>query len=351
MKDYLFTAFLSTIFTVASAQSNTFPSSGKVGIGTLSPRASLDVAEYIPSGSLSTVFGRLVEGDGDNSGTFLGVRGYGTTAYSKSFAIEHDFYGATNSSINFHRGGDITGGFISFATGTNIERLRIAENGNLIWNGYAAGNPRALNLGYSGSNHGGIGYNIDYTATNGIFNRPLNDQSSYLEFAQGGFRFYGNSSSVSTNSVTLNGGGANLNLFAVITNTGDFGIGTTNPQEKLSVNGKIRAKEIQVETANWPDYVFSKDYKLPDLKETEAFIKTNSHLPGVPSATVAEQEGIELGEMNKILLKKIEELTLHLIEKDKKIDAQEQTLRSVLKELEITNKRIDHITNEDFKKK
>ena len=102
---------------------------------------------------------------------------------------------------------------------------------------------------------------------------------------------------------------------------GNVGIGTDAPQEKLSVNGKIRAKEIKVETANWPDYVFGKEYKLPNLKETETFIKANGHLPGVPSATVAEKEGIELGEMNKVLLKKIEELTLHLIEKDKEIQA------------------------------
>ena len=100
---------------------------------------------------------------------------------------------------------------------------------------------------------------------------------------------------------------------------GNVGIGTDTPQEKLSVNGKIRAREIKVETANWPDYVFSKDYRLPDLKETETFIKTNGHLPGVPSAATAEKEGIELGEMNKILLKKIEELTLHLIELKKEV--------------------------------
>ena len=99
----------------------------------------------------------------------------------------------------------------------------------------------------------------------------------------------------------------------------NVGIGTETPQEKLSVNGKIRAREIKVETANWPDYVFSKEYKLPDLKETETFIKNNGHLPGVPSATVAEKEGIELGEMNKVLLKKIEELTLHLIELKKEV--------------------------------
>lgn len=91
---------------------------------------------------------------------------------------------------------------------------------------------------------------------------------------------------------------------------------------KLQVSGLIRAKEVKVETANWPDFVFAKDYKLPTLRETERQIKKNGHLPGIPSAAEAEKNGIELGEMNKKLLQKIEELTLHLIEKDKELSAE-----------------------------
>ncbi|SMC75309.1 tail fiber protein [Pedobacter africanus] len=99
--------------------------------------------------------------------------------------------------------------------------------------------------------------------------------------------------------------------------SGNVGIGTVVPSDKLSVNGKIRAHEIKVETANWPDYVFAKDYQLPTLQETEKHIKDKGHLPGIPSAADVKANGVDLGEMNAKLLQKIEELTLHLIRLEK----------------------------------
>jgi hypothetical protein len=103
---------------------------------------------------------------------------------------------------------------------------------------------------------------------------------------------------------------------------GNLGIGTASPTEKLSVNGKIRAHEIKVETSGWPDYVFAKGYQLTSLEETEKHIKEKGHLPGIPSAEEVKANGVDLGEMNAKLLKKIEELTLHLIEQNKKIELQ-----------------------------
>jgi hypothetical protein len=92
---------------------------------------------------------------------------------------------------------------------------------------------------------------------------------------------------------------------------------------KLAVNGTIVCKEINVELPNasgcFPDYVFEKDYKLTPLHELEKFIAANKHLPEIPSAKEVEENGMKMGEMNVLLLKKIEELTLHLIEQDKKI--------------------------------
>ena len=113
--------------------------------------------------------------------------------------------------------------------------------------------------------------------------------------------------------------GAQPNVRMVIDHTGNIGSGTFNPEDKLTVNGRIRANEIRVNGQQTPDYVFEPDYQKLSLSELEAYIKKYKHLPEGPSASEAEKNGIELGEMNKLLLKKIEELTLHLIEQDKEI--------------------------------
>ncbi|TCC87303.1 hypothetical protein EZ428_21630 [Pedobacter frigiditerrae] len=109
-----------------------------------------------------------------------------------------------------------------------------------------------------------------------------------------------------------------------ISANGNVGIGTATPNEKLSVNGKIRAKEIKVEPnpASWPDYVFEEDYNITSLTALEKYIRVNKHLPEMPTAKEVAVNGVELGEMNRLLLKKVEELTLHLIEKDKQLDAE-----------------------------
>jgi hypothetical protein len=112
--------------------------------------------------------------------------------------------------------------------------------------------------------------------------------------------------------------GANLAIKA-ITN-GNVGIGTENPQAKLAVNGTVLAKEVKVKNdITVPDYVFEDDYQLPALNEIEAYVKENKHLPEIPSAKDIERDGLNLAEMNLLLLKKVEELTLHLIEKEKEI--------------------------------
>ena len=92
-----------------------------------------------------------------------------------------------------------------------------------------------------------------------------------------------------------------------------------------------------METSNWPDYVFKDEYQVPTLVETEKFIKENGHLPEVPKAETVGREGYSLNEMDKTLLKKIEEITLHLIQKDKEVTKHQDeidNLKSVIEQLQ-----------------
>lgn len=104
------------------------------------------------------------------------------------------------------------------------------------------------------------------------------------------------------------------------TTNGRVGIGTNNPQAKLSVNGNIIAKEIEVSVDGWPDFVFEKDYSLLPLKEVAKYIQKNKHLPNIPSEKEVLKEGLNLGKMDALLLQKIEELTLYMIQQQKDIE-------------------------------
>jgi len=101
-------------------------------------------------------------------------------------------------------------------------------------------------------------------------------------------------------------------------NTGNVGIGYSNPTQKLCVNGKILCKEVEVTLDGWSDYVFYEGYQLKPLSEVESFINQHKHLPDVPGETDLLVNGTDLGKITAILLQKIEELTLYVIELEKK---------------------------------
>ena len=105
--------------------------------------------------------------------------------------------------------------------------------------------------------------------------------------------------------------GGNVTMY-VQPNGGNVGIGTINPAAKLSVNGKIEAEEIEVKDIG-ADYVFQDEYELQSLIELEKYINENKHLPGIAPASESEK-GTNLGEFSEVLLQKIEELTLYVIE-------------------------------------
>ncbi|TKC05245.1 hypothetical protein [Pedobacter frigoris] len=126
-----------------------------------------------------------------------------------------------------------------------------------------------------------------------------------------------------------------VNTVTTTDGSGNVGIGTADTKgDKLAVNGKIRAREIKVENINWPDYVFLPSYKVPTLQEIEKYIKEKGHLPGIPSASEVKANGVDLGDMNAKLLQKIEELTLHLIEKNKQIEIINERNKDYEKRLE-----------------
>jgi hypothetical protein len=110
--------------------------------------------------------------------------------------------------------------------------------------------------------------------------------------------------------------GAGTSRMSINLSNGNVGIGVTSPAYRLEVCGTIRAKEVRVETG-WCDYVFEKDYKLRTVDELDKYINENKHLPGIASAKEVETEGLNVGEMNKAMMEKIEELTLYVIQLSK----------------------------------
>jgi len=118
-----------------------------------------------------------------------------------------------------------------------------------------------------------------------------------------------------------------------ILKNGNVGIGTANPTAKLAVNGKILAEEIEVVSSITSDFVFEDSYKLRTLAEVESYIKENKHLPEIPSVEEFKEKGQNLAEMDDLLLRKVEELTLYSIEQNKQIQNQQQLIQNLQKQI------------------
>jgi hypothetical protein len=114
-------------------------------------------------------------------------------------------------------------------------------------------------------------------------------------------------------------------------------ISQANTSYLLDVNGKARCNEIVVNTTG-ADFVFQPDYKLNPLADIEAYVRVNHHLPEIPSAQKMVTNGLKVGEMNKLLLMKVEELTLYLIEKDKEVKGQLEEI-NLLKQQQVTTRK------------
>lgn len=196
-----------------------------------------------------------------------------------------------------------------------LDRLRL---GNAVFSGNSRNSINSFNTGQDPNLHTGW-IAADFGGSDNASDR--------LVIGSG----FGGRTVIGTHNYNLTQWGGDL----IINPTGSrVGIGTYEPKEMLSVNGKISAIEIRVNGQGAPDYVFEDNYKVATLNELESYIKANKHLPEVPSAKEFERDGIAIGEMNKLLLKKIEELTLHLIEQKKDIDQIKADNKTLILELQ-----------------
>ena len=268
------------------AQTNTFPPTGNIGIGTITPATPLYVIGGLPmsggwnkTATLKASFPVLIFNSNDTKWAGIG--------YDHSTNLN---IWVNGSSDNLH--------------GTAIPALSISNAGD-------------ISLGTTG-----ISSKLDiHGETNFTKFLRFKSDDQELQFYRGG-AVYGY---LWSSGRGLHWGKGSFLNSITIENSGSVGIGTEDTKGyKLAVNGNIRAKEIKVETTNWPDYVFAADYKLASLQETEQHIKEKGHLPGIPSAEEVKASGVDLGEMNAKLLQKIEELTLYLIEikKDNEMEKQ-----------------------------
>jgi len=247
--------------------------------------------------------------------------GIGTTQPEVPLTIRGT--GNNNEVISFNDGAsDQTKWHINLAVGTNKglniaqnvnggdARLFIADGGNV---GIGTSNPQA-ELHIKGN--AGI---INLEGTNHIFMQFYKYGFGNGNETRSGWVGYG-SSGDDWFTVYNKIGGIRIMSKDYIYMDGNVGIGIANPSEKLMVNGKIFAQEIEVIDNVVPDYVFEPEYKLMNLTDLETFINKNKHLPEIPSAENVKENHLNLGKMNNLLLKKVEELTLYIIELQKQVN-------------------------------
>ncbi|MEO9964362.1 MAG: hypothetical protein ABJF11_01155 [Reichenbachiella sp.] len=174
-------------------------------------------------------------------------------------------------------------------------------------------------------------------ATMGGWTNGITEASATLRIQDSGTSMYLDGNALVTTG-DLHLGTRDGDYIAIATNSvermrvkpnGNVGIGTTTPNNKLQVVGNIHANSYSaVSPPSWPDYVFEESYELSELAEVERFIETNHHLPEIPSAAEVKTDGVKLVEMQAKLLQKIEELTLYLIEQDKKLGTQNGMIKA-----------------------
>ncbi len=163
--------------------------------------------------------------------------------------------------------------------------------------------------------------------------------------------FWSTTGNIATNADSNFIGTVDTNRLAIRTNNverisvlkdGSVGIGTKNTHGfLLAVNGQAIFTKVRVMTAGtWPDYVFSREYKLPSLTDLETYIAMNKHLPGIVSEKDAVKNGVDVSDQQAAMLQKVEELTLYLIEENKRLKEQNEKLQHQQQEIDELKKLI-----------
>jgi hypothetical protein len=298
-----------TQWAINSSNGALYSSFGNVGVGTATPGEKLEVAGNVKAAKFI----------GDGSG-LTGITG--TTQWT-----------TTGANISY------SGGNVGIGTGTTAPqtKLEVVGFGQIIRNTTSTAYT-TLRL-YNDLNNALRGLEIDYSG------------SSYPGSVISGGPAGEGAAITTTGAYPLVLGTSNIAHMTILAN-GNVGIGTIHPGYLLDVFGTIRAKEVKVDLLGQADFVFNPDYKLKTLAEVEQYIKTNSHLPEIPSATETAQNGLSLGEMQNKLLQKIEELTIYSIEQNKKLQAQDQKLQAQDKqnaELQQEIKELKELINQKLK--
>ena len=177
---------------------------------------------------------------------------------------------------------------------------------------------------------------------NAIIGRHFGKNDSHYNGGIDDFRIFNRSLSDSEIASLFNLNTSSNNCSMIYCDEGNVGIGTEKTHGyRLAVAGDIVSKGVKViaKQANWPDFVFEKEYNLKSLEETEQYISINKHLPEIPSEAEVIENGINLGEMDAKLLQKIEELTLYLIEQNKKNETQQKLIKELQTEVSILKNR------------
>jgi hypothetical protein len=299
------------------------PNGGNVGIGLSNPQSKLDIFQQSADNS-NMVLVKIIRAETPTGGSSilrLGYHAYSDLEQNGMYSGAGLRYG-TYGDFNIVNNGYGTYGGLNFVTQANV-RMSILPNGNI---GIGTTSPSVygkLSVNGNvciGSNDNFImmGSNA-YTGTGG---------SIYLK-ATGGNNF---------EILNYNGTEWISNFYVDGTNS-RVGIGTSPGNYKLNVAGRIRANEVVVNTTG-ADFVFAPDYKLPSLSELESYIKENNHLPDLASATEMKENGMNVSEMQTKLLQKMEEMTLYIIELNKKNELQNMKNELQNKEIEMLKQKI-----------